>query len=299
MIKIFLPLIVILGLISCNSTNESADYMETWPDSEPVIFAPDVVSIKGRFEHGISFTPDVKELAFGILNKDDFSGEIYYSKKVDNIWTEPMLFEPLKNECVYLPYFSPDGKSMLYAKSNSDTNNGFTDIWMLKRNSDNWSEPTKVNSLISTLSRESTACMSLDNTIYFSSNRGGNGLADLYCSPLQNAEYLTVKRINSICSVRDEESIFISPDENYVIFSRYATNENGPDLFISYQDSKSNWIKPTLLDSTINSKDWERRPFVSIDNKYLFFTRLHMGEKGLIESDIYWVITSKLFKPFV
>ncbi len=106
MIKIFFPLIFIFGIISCKSSIESIDFMgQTCPDSIPLIFAPDIVSIKGRLEHGLSFSPDMRELAFGILNKENFSGKIYYSKKEDNCWTEPMVFEPLKNECVYLPLF--------------------------------------------------------------------------------------------------------------------------------------------------------------------------------------------------
>ncbi|MCG8697949.1 MAG: hypothetical protein MI922_07840 [Bacteroidales bacterium] len=71
------------------------------------------------------------------------------------------------------------------------------------------------------------------------------------------------------------------------------------DLYISYRDVHNNWLKPQILDSTINSQDWDRRPFVTIDNKFLFFTRLQIGNKGLTESDIYWVNTSKVFKPFV
>ncbi len=263
------------------------------------IFAKDIISVKGRLEHGISFTPDRRELAFGILDKVDFCGVIYHSKKNDSKWTMPKVFEPLKNESVFLPYFSPDGKFMLNAQSRPDTNNGFTDIWTLKKNNDFWIQPKKVNSPISTLTRESTACMTLDNTIYFSSNRNGYGLADLYCSSLENGEYLNVERISSISTNRDEESIFASPDDTYIIFSRYATNENGPDLFISYSDFNGNWSQPTLLDSTINSTDWERRPFVSIDNKYLFFTKLTFNQSGIAESDIYWVNTQRVFKPFV
>ncbi|NJK98773.1 MAG: hypothetical protein HC905_31090 [Bacteroidales bacterium] len=68
---------------------------------------------------------------------------------------------------MFLPYFSPDGKSMLYAQSRPNTNNGFTDIWILKKNDNNWIQPTKVDSPISTLTRESTACMTFDKTIYF------------------------------------------------------------------------------------------------------------------------------------
>lgn len=298
--KIILLFIIIIGLISCKKNTVIVDYFaQTEPENTPIVFAEDIISVKGRFEHGISFTPDSRELAFGIFNKEDFSGNIYYSKKSDNKWTTLKKFEPLQNESVYLPYFAPNGNSLLYAQSKPDTNSYFTDIWMLKRINDLWAQPVKIGSPISSLSRESTACMTLNNTIYFSSNRDGNGLADLYCSSLENGAYKNVERIDSICSVRDEESIFIAPDERYIIFSRYATNDNGPDLFISYRDFNGNWNPPTLLDSTINTADWERRPFVSIDNKFLFFTRQFFDDKGLTESDIYWVNTQKVFKPFV
>lgn len=269
------------------------------PGATPEIFAEDIISLKGRFEHGISFTPNSQELAFGFFNNGDFSGTIYYSKKSESKWTEPEIFEPLKKQSVYLPYFSPNGKSLLYAQSRPDTNNGFTDIWILRNNNGSWEQPKKVDNPISTLTRESSACMSINSTIYFSSNRDGNGLADLYCSTPENGEYKNVERLDSICSVRDEESIFIAPDEKYIIFSRYATNENGPDLFISYRDYRGSWTQPALLDSTINTANRERRPFVSIDNKFLFFTKQIFDEIGYAESDIYWVSTAKIFKPFV
>lgn len=305
MVKIFIPLIFIFGLIGCKQSTELADYfVQIYPDSIPIIFAPDKVSIKGRFEHGISFTPDKREFAFGILNKDDFSGEIYYSKKINNNWTEPMVFEPLKNECVYLPYFSPNGKSLLYAQSKPDKDNGYTDIWIIERVNDDWSSPKIIQAPLSSTSREANACMTNDGTIYFSSNRNCEGkenchTADLFFSKLMDNEYHSVEVISEFISSNDEESVFISPKEEYIIFCRYTDNETWMDLYISYRDINNNWIEPQIIDSTINSKDWDRRPFVSIDNKFLFFTRLQIGEKGLTESDIFWVNSSKLFKPFV
>ncbi|WP_185969065.1 PD40 domain-containing protein [Carboxylicivirga sp. M1479] len=300
MIKRFLPFIFIFGLIACNKSTLTIDYFgQTEPGTTPEIFAKDVISIKGRFEHGISFAPNSQELAFGIFNKGDFSGTIYYSNKEDRSWTKPEVLEPLENESVFLPYFSPSGKSLLFAQSRPDANNGFTDIWMLTKQNGFWEQPEKIDSPISTLTRESTACMSMNNTIYFSSNRDGNGLADLYCSSLENNNYIDAERLNSISSVRDEESIFVSANESYIIFSRYATNENGPDLFISYRDYSGNWIQPELLGSKINTSDWERRPFVSIDNRFLFFTKQIFNDKGYAESDIYWVNTQNVFKPYV
>lgn len=300
MIKIFFPLVLILILISCKQPTKLTHVFEqTYPDSIPTIFAPDIVSIKGRLEHGISFTPDNQELVFGVLNKDDFSGKIFHSKLVDKNWAKPIVFDPLKDESAFLPYYSPDGKSLLFAKSSSITDNYLTNIWVINKKNDNWDNPKKIEGPISSISRESMACMTADSTIYFSSNRDGNGLADLYFSRLDNGEYLNAERIDSICTERDEESIFISPDESYMIFSRYVADDNPPDLFISYRSSKRNWTKPISLDTTINTVNWERRPFVSFDNNFLFFTRLEIEGFNLIESDIYWVNTSKIFKPFV
>ncbi|WP_291855560.1 hypothetical protein [Marinilabilia sp.] len=306
MIKIFIPLIFIFGLSSCSQSTELPDYFgQTYPDSIPVIFAPDVVSIKGRLEHGISFSPDSREFAFGILNQDDFSGEIYYSKKINDNWTVPMVFEPLKNKCVYLPYFSPNGKSLLFAQSKPDKNNGNTDIWIIEKTNSNWSSPRIIQAPICSISREANASITNDGTIYFSSNRNCEGkencdFADLFFSRLDDNQYQSAELVAELSLPQnDEESVFISPEEEYLIFCRYTNNETWMDLYISYHDINNNWLEPQIIDSTINSKDWDRRPFVSIDNTLLFFTRLQIGEKGLTESDLYWVNTSKVFKPFV
>lgn len=300
MVKIFFQFVLLIMITSCRSPSKLTNYLEgTHPGSAPTIFAPNIVSIKGRLEHGISFSPDGKELAFGLLNKVDFSGKVFYSKRVNKNWTEPIVFQTLKDESVFLPYFSPDGRSMLFTKSSANANNYLTDVWVINKNNDIWNGPKKMEAPISSLTREATACMTLDNTIYFSSNRNGNGLADIYVSRLDNGDYSNVERIDAVSTERDEESVFISSDESYMIFSRYVTDDNPPDLFISYRDAKKNWSNPELLDTTINTADWERRPFVTIDNKRLFFTKLIVNQDVVTESDIYWVNTQKVFKPFV
>jgi hypothetical protein len=175
---------------------------------------------------------------------------------------------------------------------------------MVERINNDWSSPKILQTPISSTSREANACMTNDGTIYFSSNRNCEGkenchTADLFYSKSLDNKYQSANVISEFISSNDEESVFISPKQDYILFCRYTDNETWMDLYISYRDINNNWIEPQMVDSTINSKDWDRRPFVSIDNEFLFFTRLQIGEKGLAESDIYWVNTSKLFKPFV
>ncbi|MCY4778897.1 hypothetical protein ORI89_04495 [Sphingobacterium sp. UT-1RO-CII-1] len=303
-IKIAVSILLFL-LIGCKSSIEATDYFgQNYPDSIPIIFAPGIVSMEGRLEHGISFTPDTRELAFGVLNKDNFNGEIFYSKKISTKWTEPSVFEPLRNKSVYLPYFSPDGTSILYAQSKVEKENVYTDIWMLEKINGAWSSPKLVPAPISSSSREANASMTYNGTMYFSSTRRCDGkkdcyTADLFCSKLNNNQYQSASVIPELISPNDEESVFISPKEDYIVFCRYTGEETGVDLYISYRDINDKWTEPRIADSTINSTDWDRRPFVSIDNNFLFFTRLKIEASGIAESDIYWVNTGKLFKPFV
>jgi len=291
-------IVTIICLVGCQPKTLSLDYFgQDKPKTEPMVFAKDIVSMANRLEHGISFTPDGQELAFGVLNKTDFRGQVYYSKKVNNSWREPALLEALKTESVFLPYFSPDGKYLLYAQSQPDKNTGFTDIFKLSRENGNWTHTEKLPSCVNSSDRQASACMSLDGDLYFSTNR--IGLADIYRSPLEDGIYKQAESMSSINTERDEESIFISPDETYMLFSRYASRQTGPDLYITYRDCFGNWTYAKPIDTSINSSDWERRPFVSMDKKYLFFTRLFFEKNALIESDIYWVNTKKMFKPFV
>lgn len=300
----FLSFLVLI-ISSCAQQPRFPDYLgQKNPDSIPTIFAPGLISVKERLEHGISFAPDLKEMFFGIIHNDKYNGELFYSKRIANKWSEPKIFEPLVNKSVYLPYLSPDGKKLLYAQSRSDSDDQITDIWMLEKVNYKWTSSKLLPQAINSNARESNASMTLNGTIYFSSNRNCIGIndcytADLFFSKRINNEYQNAEVISAFQSTNDEESVFISPKEDYIIFCRFSTDGNGTDLLISYKDIKDQWTVPELMDASINSKDWERRPFVTFDNEFLFFTRLQIDSNELIESDIYWVNTAKVFKPYI
>jgi len=304
--KISKLLVAIVILSACKNQTIEVDYFgQPEPSTTPLLFAEGIISNKNRFEHGISFSPDNQELAFGILDANSSKGTIYHSEKSNGSWAKPENFAPLQNKSVYLPYFTPDGKALLFAQSIPDTSRLYiTDIWKLDRTNGDWGVPKKMQNPLSSDSREASASKSLKGNLYFSSNRNCEGkencyTADLFSSELIDNSYRDATAITRVNSESDEESIFISPQEDYLIFCRYTDNTTWMDLYISYRDANNQWTTPQRVDASINSKDWDRRPYVSMDNKFLFFTRLQIEETGLKESDIYWVKTSKLFKPFV
>ena len=78
---------------------------------------------------------------------------------------------------------------------------------------------------------------------------------------------------------------YVSPDENYIIFSSdrrgIGDGYNACDLYISFNNPESGWIDPVNMGHAINTDQIERFPWVSPDEKYLFFVR------GF--GDIFWV----------
>ncbi|HEX2937247.1 MAG TPA: hypothetical protein VHO72_17970 [Bacteroidales bacterium] len=270
------------------------------PGEVPQVFAPDLVSVKSRIEYGISFSPNGKEMAFGVLDIKDESGRIYYSSWTSNKWTEPAVASFLGNSSVYLPVFTPDGKSLLYTQSQYDSANYITDIWMVNKRNNGWDKPFQLPEPINSSTREGSVCITSNQTFYFSSGRDCIGKtncpASIYSSRLIGGKYQTVEKETHLNIKGDNESIFVSADETFAIISNVTKSTPNANLYISFRTSNNQWSTLVKMDSTINTNDWELRPFVTADNKYLFFTRMSFDANVLKESDIYWVSMEGLLK---
>jgi WD40-like Beta Propeller Repeat len=120
--------------------------------------------------------------------------------------------------------------------------------------------------------------------------------ASIYSSRLIGEKYQTAEKEAYLNINGDNESIFVSADETFAIISNVTQISPNADLYISFRNQNNEWSSPARLDSTINTSNWELRPFVSADNKYLFFTRMSFGANGLNESDIYWVSIERILK---
>jgi hypothetical protein len=295
-----IKLILLIMIIYSSAIGQDViDYFGQNPPLEtPQIFAPNVVSVKGRFEYGISFSPDTKEFAYGVINIKDESGQIYYSKKINNKWASPALANFIGNSSIFLPFFTPDGKSLLYTQTQKDSATYITDIWIVNKLDSGWDKPLRLPEPINSATREGSVSMTLNKTLYFSSGRNCIGItncpAKIFSSRFHDGKYSTVDDEVQLNRKGDNESIFVSQNESFAITSNVSTNNS--DLYISYRDSVNKWSLPIRLDSTINTKDWELRPFVSNDNKYLFFTRMTFSKNGPIDSDIYWVNIERILK---
>ena len=66
--------------VSISPSIESRYYGQKQPGLIPEIFAPGIISISGRSEYGVSFTPNLDEMYFTVQKKFGVPADIYFSK---------------------------------------------------------------------------------------------------------------------------------------------------------------------------------------------------------------------------
>ena len=299
---IFLILVFALFLNACNTKNQKAKdndspiTKETYfgqkpPGLIPEIFAPGIVSINGRFEGAVSFSPDLEEIYFAASNEDEETS-IYFSKLEANKWTPIKRVDfsnGEKNEEMH-PFVSPDGKRIYFTAMDA----AFTDekIWYVNRLGDSWSDAMLLDSPIN------------DDLVFFP-NQAKNG--DLYYfnlskfktyyAPNKNGEFPEVLEV----ALEFGHHAFISPSQDYLIVTERNNAEEGRkdnDMYVYFKENDGTWTKPINLGNTINTSFNEKGPRITPDGKYLFFGRDERDERdgnvGL--ANIYWVSTEIIEK---
>ena len=102
-LRVSILLITLAGLFTtCQDKAKSTDTINQQPSKEevsyfgqktpgmvPEVFAPGVVSVEGRHEYGIAFSPNMHELYYS-AGKADSMPSIYTTKLENGKWTPPI-----------------------------------------------------------------------------------------------------------------------------------------------------------------------------------------------------------------
>lgn len=265
-------------------TKENSYFDQKLPGLIPEVFAPGIVSIEGRFEGTVSFSPDLTEMYFAANNKDKETS-IYFSKLENDIWTpvKRVSFTNGKKKEEMHPYVSPDGNRIYFTAMDS----AFTDekIWYVNRLENSWSDAIILDSPIN------------DDLVFFP-NQAKNG--DLYYFNLSKFKTYYAPNKDGKFPETHEVTLefghhaFISPSQDYLIATARSDQEdkrNDNDMFVYFKNKDGTWTKPINLGNTINTDFSEKGPRITPDGKYLFFGRDERDiEPGL--SNIYWVSTN-------
>lgn len=138
-----------------------------------------------------------------------------------------------------------------------------------------WSEPTRVYN-VGTFTRDNAniEVVAEDGRLFqFRTKKGG----DLYYSePTENKDGWSIPREfdSKITTTHLSSHFFINEHEDRIIFSKDVGNKkkSNLDLYESYKDPKSGkWSIPKEFASNINTEYHEDSPFMSADEKTLYF----------------------------
>ena len=258
------------------------------PGVIPEIFAPGIISIKGRGENGISFSPDLDEIYFSAMKKGE-NDVIYISKLEDNKWTTPKKanFTKGKEAKEMHSFITPDGKRIYFTAYSEDAKGDSTGtkIWYVDRFDNGWSDAVKLDSPIN------------DGDAFFL-NQAKNG--DLYYfnlakwrtyyAPNKNGKYPEVREVGIIGI-----HAFIAPSQDYIVANirNKEIKERKSDIYVYFKEKDGSWSKPINLGGTVNSNFSETCPSITPDGKYLFYN-LYNEEGGL--SNFSWVSTEVISK---
>jgi hypothetical protein len=275
-------------LLAQEGTKDITKYLgEVQPGLIPKVFAPGVVSVANQFEYGNTFSADGKEFYYAVnIGKRP---EIRMIKFENNAWAAPVTVFGHEKFGYNDPFLSPDQKRMYFISDRALDGTGELkdiDIWYAERTKDGWSEPINAGPAINTDKHEYYISFTKTGKMYFSSNGGTTEQTkknhDIKTSEFKNGKFQpSVKLGEAINTSEYEADVFVSPNEDYIIFcSERPGGKGSGDLYISFKDNKGDWLPAKNMGGPISTGAYEFCPFVSSDGKYLFFSR---------SGDIYWV----------
>jgi hypothetical protein len=251
---------------------------QTPPGDTPKVFAPGIISISGRTDKVITFSPDGKCLFYSVGEWPNC--RTLFMEYKNNRWTNPEVASFSKTRSVDEPSFSPDGTRLYYYAYNAPNSSGDADICYSVRIDSVWSEPINVGRTLNYVNDEYHPCMVNDSSIYFEDNSGVMYRAQYKNGVYQNRTMLP-SPINPNSSYGD---CYVSPDENYIIFSSSTRGGyGGNDLYISYRKTNGKWTNPKNLGNKINTSSNDGDGDITPDGKYMTFMR------NTKDYDIYWV----------
>ncbi len=312
---LFLILLIVAGC--SKSTKKLNGYYlgQNPPGNTPELFAPGIVNT-GISTRDITFSPDGKEIYFGLNIGNSTCATIFYCKETETGWSEPEVVS-FANDPKYIfiePFVSPDGKKLFFVSNKgnefSESNRFITDIWVAERENDFWGEPYKLDSIINSEESEFYPSVAKNGNLYFTREDPKTQRGFIYKSEYKNGKYqspvILPKQVNAGAA---RFNATIAPDESFIIVPTFGMPDShgSTDYYISFYDKDSGWSDPLNLGDKINTVSrLEYSASFSPDGKYFFFmsARTNPAEKEKISwqkfqqmhnspengnSNIYWM----------
>ena len=232
----------------------------------------------GFNERDFAMSPDGTELFYTLQSPQGaFQTILYLTKDRQGKWSKPGIASFAGKYSDLEPAFSPDGRKLFFSSNRPLTGTAVKDfdIWCVEKIDNKWGEPKNLGEPVNSSDDEYYPSITLSGNLYFTAAyKNSVGKEDIYLSVFDNGKYKEpVPLDTTINSTTFEFNAFVARDEQYIIFTSYGRidDKGRGDLYMSTKDVMGNW-QPAKNLAFLNSDRMDYCPFVSFDNKNLFFT---------------------------
>jgi Tol biopolymer transport system component len=253
---------------------------------------PTLHAVSSAFaERDMAISPDGTEMLYTIMTGQHVFSTIVYRRKEKKGWSKPAI-APFSGKYRDLePAFSPDGTKIFFSSNRPASGKSGIDfdIWVVEKVNGTWQkEATNLGQPVNTAKDEFYPAVTKSGNLYFTAEyQNGVGKEDIFISSLINGAYSEpIPLDTAINSKTWEFNAFVSPDEKYILFTSYGRKDDlgGGDLYMSSNENGV-WQKAKAL-FMINSKSLDYCPFLSPDQKSLYFTSQRHNIKDTHENPI-------------
>ncbi|BFG69122.1 hypothetical protein KACHI17_00030 [Sediminibacterium sp. KACHI17] len=256
----------------------------------------------GFAERDFALSPDESEIFYTLQSPLGYFQTIVYMKKdAKGFWSKPEI-APFAGVFTDLePAFSADGKRLYFASNrpiSGDKPKDF-DIWYVEKQNGQWStSPINLGSPVNTAGNEFYPSITKSGNLYYTATyKNGVGREDIFMASWKDGKYIDAVPLDTAVNSKvDEFNAFVSPDEDFILFTSYGRKDDmgRSDLYISQKDPSGKWM-PARNVSLLNSNRIDYCPFVSFDKKKLFFTSERNMLKQSYETKIGIEALKKIF----
>ncbi|MDX1652390.1 MAG: hypothetical protein R3277_07860 [Brumimicrobium sp.] len=199
----------------------------------------------------------------------------------------------------YAPVISLDGRALYFTSrrlrsdsSNTDivepsTRMYLEDIYVSYREKmGNWEQPQLLDFCLPERNEATVAVSTDERFIYVYKDDAGNG--DIFYSEFEDSRFKDLQSLDipEVNTDAWEPHLTVSPDGRIKFFSSDREGGyGGRDIYRVIKLPNGNWSEPQNLGPTINTPYDEDSPFISVDNKTLYFS--HNGEKSMGGFDVF------------